>query len=553
MTPEQCAEVHGRAVTRRAARHALWRAGDLRYLLHSGRDPHDPLLRMYPEGFRIDEVTIPERRGQLHAYDMIHRLMAEGVGMILLKTGRQWGKSLLFVVLFAEMCLRRCIQRMEWDTNPVGEKPEALRIPYAAQSGKQVDEFITPHFDMLRDQAPPELAPRPEGLNWIFPDGSRILVAGCEDKAKANRLRGPRAHAAALDEAGFVPIAGYVIKSVLGDQLLTTGGPMLIASTPPEEPDHVFVDLWADAKRRGHAFESTTIEAPHMTEALLAKAVERKGGIHTVDARRELFGLIIADPKQQVFPEFTEANVGERERPEHFHPYVVGDHGYVDLCVLAFGYYDFAADLDVIEAEIVLSHATSDRIDAEVRAMERRLWGDLPVKLRAIDATPQVRADMSAARFQSIEVEEPPTREEVFWGAVEGEAVRATGPEVLYWQPVRKDDKHAAVNGARLRLGQRRVLIHPRCVTIRAHAEYARWNKARTDFERPASAEHHYDGAAALVYFLRMLDRQTNPMPRLPERPEHVSEDDWMIDPTVERREAAKRGAFTGRRSRRRR
>lgn len=543
LAPELAVERDGEAAVRAAARHALWRCGRLSYLLHNGRAPDDPILRPYPEGYGIPEVEVTERRGQLQAYEFIHRRIAAGDGLIVLKTGRQWGKSLLFTVFFAEMCVRRCLARQ---SAPEGQKPEPLRIPYAAPSGKQVEEFITPHFLMLRQHAPEELRPELHKGSWVFPDESRIPVAGCDDRKKADALRGPRAHAAALDEAGFVSLAGYVIDSVLGDQLLTTGGPMLISSTPPESSDHIFVDLWASAKVRGSAFESTTPEAPHMTAELLDKALERKGGIDSIAARRELYGLILTDPEQAVFPEWTDAVVREHPTPEHRIRYVVGDHGYEDMCLFAFGYYDFEADLDVIEAEVVLNHSTSDQIDAEVREMERQLWGET-ARFHCVDATPQVRADMSRARFQSIEVKPKKLRVGP-WEAIEG--VPEEGPEELFWQPVRKDDLHAAVNEVRVRLARQRIVVHPRCVTLRAHAEYARWNNQRTMFARPGKAGHHYDGAATLTYFVRMLDRAKNPIPVIRERPKGVSSDDWWVDPTKAAEEEAKGQIFTSRRRR---
>ena len=62
-------------------------------------------------------------------------------------------------------------------------------------------------------------------------------------------------------------------------------------------------------------------------------------------------------------------------------------------------------------------------------------------------------------------------------------------------------------------------MIHPRCATILAHAKHARWDRNRVSFERVYDGQgrsvHHYDGCAALVYFLRDLDRSTNPYPML--------------------------------------
>jgi hypothetical protein len=81
------------------------------------------------------------------------------------------------------------------------------------------------------------------------------------------------------------------------------------------------------------------------------------------------------------------------------------------------------------------------------------------------------------------------------------------------WQATRNDDLRAAANAARIQITRGRVRIDPSCKTILAHARYARWNRQRTGLERPSEADHHYDGCAALLYFLRDLDRHTNPTP----------------------------------------
>lgn len=500
----------GPEAAQRAARHALWRRGDLTYLLHKGRDPDDPVVRRYvPE--RIRART---RRGQIDAHRAIARARAEGADTFVVKTGRQYGKSLYFVVESATMCVRSII-----------DKTEPTRIPYAAPSGKQVDEFITPHFRLLQQHAPPELRPEYESKSgsWVFPNGSRIVVAGCEDQAKAERLRGPRAHMAIVDEAGFIPIVDYVIESVLGWQLATTGGLMLVSSTPPVSLDHPFVALWETAKALGWAFESTTPEAPHMTPELIDKAIRRCGGEHTVAWKREGLGELISDPDKTVLPEFSEHHdlvVREWPRPEYFLPHVIGDGGFEDLSVYAFGYYDFKEDIDVIEDEVVMRRARSDQIDAKIAAKERELWGDMKVHRRRVDAPAQVRADMSREEWQS-------------------QADSDEERDARHWQPVTKPtakrigSMQSGANHARVRIQDGRVAVHPRCKTIIAHAQSARWNRQRDSFERVKDSQgdplHHYDGAATLIYFIRDLDHR-NPYPAIPPG---VTADDHFIPPAL--------------------
>jgi hypothetical protein len=380
-------------------------------------------------------------------------------------------------------------------------RSEPVRIPYAAPSGKQVDEFITPHFELLRRHAPAEL--RPEYSSklsaWVFANGAKIVVAGCEDKAKAERLRGPRAHMAVLDEAGFIPILDYVVESVLGWQLATTGGLMLMSSSPPESPDHPFVRLLARAEAAGRVFRATTPEAPHMTAKLIDVVIARCGGEDTIAWKREGLAQIIVDPAWTVLPEFSvhEAAITRpHTRPRWFLPTISGDLGFEDLTVIALGYYDFEHDVAVVEREIVKRRTRSDVIDAEVSRVAAELWGpDARIHRRRIDAPPIVRADLGRAHVridESAGEEQPDT-----------------------WQATRNDDLRAAANAARVQVVRDRVRVDASCTTILAHAKYARWNRQRTGLERPSEADHHYDGCAALLYFLRDLDRHTNPTPAL--------------------------------------
>jgi len=174
---------------------------------------------------------------------------------------------------------------------------------------------------------------------------------------------------------------------------------------------------------------------------------------------------------------------GEKEqvRPEYFCPHVIGDLGYVDLTVIAYGYYDFQNDYDVIEQELVMRRSRSDEINAASKTIEKQLWGERAVWKRRMDAMPITLADMSE-----------PGRE---------------------WIAPRKDEKLAAINAFRLRIRRNRFRVHPRCTTIISHCKYGRWNRNRTDFERPSDRAHHYDGLACAIYFARHLDRQENPFP----------------------------------------
>lgn len=432
-------------VTPESARHALWRAGDLSYLLHEGQ----MLLR--------------------------HRWRSSSSRRYVGNIGRGWGKSFWGCLESVECAIRT---------------PNA-QVRYAAPEAKQVETIIAPHMRQILEHGPPDLRPayNAQRGTWTFPNGSVIFVAGA-NAGGADRLRGVSTDLAIIDEARDIDCLDYLVKSVLTPRI-TERGRILIISTPPEVPDHALVRYITEAQARGAYMHAPTSEAPHVSEARMAEFLADYTGPDDPAFRREFLAEIIVDPARVVLPELSEheaTTVREHPRPSHFLPTIVGDLGYEDWTVIAFGYYDFAADLDVIEHELVLSRTRSDLIDAEATRIAGELWGSLPVHARRIDAQPIVRADMGRAHARAEDE-----------------------PEV--WQATRNDDMRAAANAMRVRISRGRLRIHPRCTTIIAHGKYARWNRARTGLERPSEAEHHYDGCAALLYFGRELDRLTNPFP----------------------------------------
>ncbi len=430
---------------RLAGRQARWRAGDLSYLLHAGQ-------RMLREHWRANT----SRRF---------------VGNI----GRGWGKSRWALIECVETCLRI----------------EHGQVRYAAPEQKMVETIIAPHMQAILAECPADLRPewKEQKGFWLFKNGAKLFVAGA-NAGGADRLRGVSTDLAVIDEARDVDCLDYLVKSVLTPRL-TEAAKLLIISTPPEMPDHALVHYIAEAQTRSAYMHAPTSDAPHITPARMTEFLEDYTGPDDPAFRREFMAEIIVDPTRAVLPELSalEAAVTAKyARPEHILPHVIGDLGYEDMTVIAFGFYDFVEDTAVVEAELVLQRTRSDLIDAEVTRIARELWPDVPVHRRKIDAPPIVRADLGRAH------------------------VRAEGdPEA--WQAVRNDDLRAAANSARVQIQRGRVRIAPTCTTILAHAKYARWNRQRTGLARPDDGNGHYDGCAALLYFLRDLDRHTNPCP----------------------------------------
>lgn len=445
MTLDEALAEYGEDAMRKAARELLWRQGDLGFLLHSGQE----LLRS--------------------------RWRSSSARRFVANIGRGWGKSFWALVECVECCIRI----------------EGAQVRYAAPEQKQVETIIAPHMASILADCPPDLMPlwKEQKGFWLFQNGAKLYVAGA-NAGGADRLRGVDTHLAVIDEARDVDCLGYLIKSVLTPRLTATGR-ILIPTTPPEMPDHALVHYVAEAAARGALLHAPTWDAPHITPERMAEFLEDYTGPDDPAFRREFGAEIIVDPARAVLPELSQHEsvvTKEYTRPDHFLPHVIGDLGYEDWTVLAFGYFDFIEDIAVIEDEIVLQRTRSDLIDADVTEKAKLLWPSLEIHRRKIDAPPIVRADMGRAHVRTEQDPEP-------------------------WQATRNDDLHAAANSARVQIQKGRVRISPKCKTILAHGKYARWNRQRTGLERPAEADHHYDGCAALLYFLRDLDRWTNPYP----------------------------------------
>lgn len=514
-----------------AARHALWRAGDL--------------------SFFCSDV-------QVNARSLVYENPSRRV---VWETNRRFGKSRTCVVIADEHALAF----------------PGVRIPYAAPTGVQVRTFVHPPMLELANTAPPELAPDIVDGDQVFPPlqwydaagnpvrtklhggvelarfkgkkpdellrQSRVAPHGCEDRLKANRLRGTGTVFGVLDEVRDIPIVAYVIKSVIGPMLWEARSrwhgdvkpTMLVASTPADTPDHPFVEIADAAEAKGAYFHATVYDCDHLDDRAIAEAIEEAGGEHTLQWQVEGLAKRVRDPKRLVFPEFDrETHVREVERPEHFRPVVIGDGGHVDMAVYLFGYYHFDLAAYVVEDELSFQRTRSDITDAAIADKERELWPGIHVSKRRVDAPPQVRADMNREEWgdpRDIDGDEEPPH----WLSVSKPTNKQLG------------SMQSGVNRARVLLKGRRVFISPKCTTLVSHVDAARWNAARTEFDRVKDENkepvHHFDGAAGLVYFIRDADT-ANPYPA----PEPTSLDAFR----KHRREATEtdklRGIFRGKR-----
>ncbi len=396
-------------------------------------------------------------------------LKAQG-RVFVLCCSRRWGKSRLGAALAIEKAISQ----------------EKAHIKYAAPTMKMAREIVVPHMEELLGDCPEEMKPafNKSELSWSYPNGSRVLLAGC-DSGNAERLRGTSMDMGICDEAGFIDDLRYVVKSILMPQMMTTGGRIFMPSTPAKSPVHDFTDYCLEAEAAGRYAHRTIYDAPHISANIAAEFMVESGGEESSDWKREYLAQVVVDEDSAVLPEFTrnaDAIIQELEIPTHRKILTSIDVGFHDLTAALFGYYDFEAAALCVEDERIFQHAHSGIIAPAVLAAERSLWGEREPDTRVVDADAVVRADLS--RDHGLSCRLP-----------------------------KKDDKHAAINALRTAIANGRLKVHPRCTNLIAHCKGAVWNRSRNSFER-SGMFGHFDAVDALVYMWRHADKNTNPFPR---------------------------------------
>ena len=394
-----------------------------------------------------------------------------------LDVSRRWGKSTMMVVCAIEDCLRI---------------PKA-QVKYGAATQDMVREIVMPLFEWALDGGAKLLrcpdAMRPEWkaseMAYVFPNGSRIKVVGLD--IHPNRLRGTALDGGYLDECGFVEGLEYVVQSILVPQM--QGRPhakILMGSTPPDSPGHEWTTKYVvDAKKTGAYARRSIEDNPRLSRDEKDFFINEAGGRSSITCRREYFAEHVVDESLAVIPEFIEQKsviVAEHPTPIYRDCYVSMDPGFSDLTAIVFAYYDFANGIDVIEDELDMPRANTATIADAIAKKEASLWGKKAPHRRVSDVDLRLISDLNTQHG-------------------------------LVFSPTPKDDKEAAINALRLRIGQGKLRIHPRCKSTIAHLEHAIWKKSRVTYER-SGAYGHFDFIDALVYLVRNIDRGRNPYPR---------------------------------------
>jgi hypothetical protein len=436
------------------------------------------------------------------------------------------GKSFLCCLMAVEVCLK---------------KPRA-RVVYGAPTNKEVLEIIVPHIEDICADAPEDVRPQFNGQtgHYEFPNGAAIVLFGCDDKRKANRGRGPGADFVVIDEAGFIEILAYVLHSVINPQTLTTGGRVLLASTPSDVPDHDFTKIAEQAEADGNYAHRVITDNPRLSAEQVSEYVANDAqdlGM-SVDEyqksdtyQREHLALRVVDRTLVVMGDdwtaMREQSLVAVERPQFFDGYETLDMGGVDPHAVLFGYWHFVPGWLVIEDELLLRDGeNTEQIAEQVKAKEQALWGvtGWDGTLRAIHEEKTDPAFIAAL---------PPwarTKVEASMKAPLQPYLRAcdhdfeianelAGLHGITYLPTEKSEKRWHVNELRILIKQGRLKVHPRCRNLDRHLKQTVWaNHRQADYKRKNG--EHGDLVDCLNYMARNIRKNRNPVPA-----------NWGVDP----------------------
>jgi len=458
----------------RQAAYELWHRGDLSYKLHKEQLPIRRLIQRA-------EKTHNKKVGA--------------------RTSRRFGKTFVFSAIASEYCLNE----------------RNIIVPYCAPSIKALKTIIVPIINELCRDCPPSLRPvlrRQDGALYFPSTESQILLVSAEN-GNEEKARGIKARAAFVDEGGVIKNLRYLVHDILLPTLMYSTGPLALSGTPPSTPDHYYVTFMAEAELSGYCIHKTVWDNPMLENKEILEFAEAVGcridwGTFykkstpknrfsrnlakfcivekSTTFRREFEAEIIIDPDKAVIPELSELKitqiVKDTPTPRFCNKYTVIDTGFIDYTGVVFGYYDFKRAKLVVADDLLLDFTRPGMNTEEaaklILAKEAELWGE----------------EKPYARFADGDL------------IVLNELTR----HGLLVNPVRKDDIEAQVNTLRVDIAQDKLEFNPKAKNTLTHARYATWNRSRKQFER-GEGMGHYDCLAALIYFVRHVNRKDNPWP----------------------------------------
>ena len=383
-------------------------------------------------------------------------------------------------------------------------------VKYICPKLKMVKTIVNVNMRIILEDCPEDMRPewKENDKIWIFPNGSEIQFAGT-DNGSHEALRGGSANLCIVDEAGFCDHLDYVIKSILRPTLLTTGGKIIMISTPSKSSDHEFIQTYIlPMKASGELLVLNIHDNPMLTPEIIEELKkDYPTGENDPHYQREYLCTIIRDKDSVVIPEFTTEKemvlVTDWERPPFYDAYTSGDVGFRDLTVYLFGYWDFKKATLVVEDELVMNgpEMTTERLALEI-------------KKRELD------------NFHVLNEEGEKVGKPMYMRVMDNNLIMMNDLNRLHnfnFLATSKDNKEAQINHVRMMVTNNQIRINPKCKHLIYHLKGASWKGGnsvnRTFAHLSDTPDHsirggHADALDALIYLVRNIVRSKNPYPK---------------------------------------
>jgi hypothetical protein len=372
------------------------------------------------------------------------------------------------------------------------------KVRYGCAFLSDLEEFVLPAFALILEDCPERVRPKyiRSRKTWEFPNGSEIKLIGIDKNPEG--LRGNAINVIIIDEAAFVSNLRHVYTSVIIPATAKqTNIKLIFISTPPESPEHFFVELINKAQLQANGYYATlTIDdISDLTPVERKRLLDEVGGEDSPVAQREFFCKIIIDATRALCPSFKAEDHVRPVTTEHVKWWLFGDTGGVrDKTVFLEVGYDQVTQLVLFRSELAFDRNTATPVI--IAAVKAKWPGNTNIVL---DAPGQLRVDYSSAGLPTT--------------------------------PPQKDDFAAGLLLLLAAFHNGRAVIDPSCALLIRTLGGGMLNKQRTDYER-SEALGHGDAAAAAIYSLRGVDRVTDLRPKpkrediffIPTEPEYIKQ-----------------------------
>lgn len=406
-----------------------------------------------------------------HQMRIEEAFMASSERVFVLEIGRQVGKTYWACKKALEVCMII---------------PNA-RVKYASAFLTSVEEYVIPTLKKLVEDCPEQIRPKwlESKKKYVFKNGSELKLLGLDRDPNAGR--GPYCDLYIIDEAGFVRTLEATIDSVILPMFNTRPhGRLILSSSSPETPAHPFVGL-ADKYRLLGSYIKMTIRDNKDLSKDRIKAIESEYQDKNA-MLRELYCERIVDASLAIIPEFRDEfiqDVPEDDLRQFYHNYVSMDLGVLrDFTAGVTGYYEYtkARFVQTHEFDIKGPEMTTELLKGLINDIEAQAFQKKQVYKRISDNNnPLLINDLNV---------------------IHG----------IPFIPTNKTELRAMVNQARMWVNQGRYVIHPRCVKSIGCMRSGVWTNNRKEFDR-SIAFGHFDWLAAIIYLVRNIDEQINPIP----------------------------------------